>query len=119
MCKHSLTLSIIYYIALFTLLLPVNAAILQDPTRPPNAVSAYTKSSATPVSQWNLSSTLISNGRRNAIINGQLVSVGQTIQKAKIIAIHPNEVWLLHKKKKIRIKMLARGIKDFSKSADK
>ena len=97
----------------------INAAILQDPTRPPNAVSGSTSITTKPVSQWNLSSTLISNGRRNAIINGKLVSVGQTIQKAKIISIHPNEVWLLHKKKKIRIKMLAREIKDFSKSADK
>ena len=119
MCKHSLTLSMLYYSALFALLLPVNATILQDPTRPPNAVSAYMKPATKPVSQWNLSSTLISNGRRNAIINGKLVSVGQTIKKAKIIAIRPNEVWLLHKKKKIRIKMLPQEIKDFSKSADK
>lgn len=87
---------------------------LKDPTRPPGkAISAYKKVSGEPT--WVLSSTLIAHGRRNATINGRIVTVGQTINSAKILSIQPNTVWLLHKKKRIRIKLLGRDIKDFSK----
>ena len=97
----------------------VSALELADPTRPPGAP-------ATPAAQhkrlkphWFLSSTLIANQRRHAIINGQIVTKGQYIQQAKVVSIHPNEVWLEYKQKRFRIRMLANKIKDFSNTADK
>lgn len=92
---------------------------LKDPTRPPSAKAYSPSSQANRVKSWFLSSTLIANGRRNAIINGRLVTIGQFINHAKVISIQPNEVWLQHKQKRFSIKLLARDIKDFSQTADK
>jgi len=113
-CKHLLSL-------LLLALLPFSlcASELKDPTRPAGIKTAYSSSSSPAVQSWKLTSTLISINRRNAIINGRLVSVGQFIHNAKVLVILPNEVELLHNKKRIRIKLLAQNIKDFSISADK
>jgi len=91
---------------------------LPDPTRPPGAQDSSAKDSPR-LQKWILSSTLIANGRRNAIINGQLVTIGQVVNQAKVVSIQPNEVWLLHKQKQMHIKLLARDIKDFSPTAAK
>lgn len=118
MCKQSLSLYIIILIGFSSVLASAAAQDLPDPTRPPGAkVSSSTNPKR--AQNWTLSSTLITNGRRNAIINGQLVTIGQIINHAKVISIQPNEVWLLHKQKRIRIKLLAQEIKDFSPSAAK
>ena len=92
---------------------------LPDPTRPPGAKASSSSSSAKRINSWTLSSTLIANGRRNATINGRLVTIGQWVNQAKVLSIRPNEVVLLHKQKRIRIKLLAHEIKDFSSSAAK
>ena len=93
---------------------------LRDPTRPPHKKQANPSNHQTNIKlYWHLSSTLIAHGRRHAVINGKLVSPGQTIQQAKLISIEPNKVWLLHNKKRFSIKLLAKEIKDFSKSAAK
>lgn len=92
---------------------------LSDPTRPPGAKVYTSSTGAKRTKSWTLTSTLIANGRRNAIINGQLVTTGQFINHAKVVSIHPNEVWLLHKQKRIHIKLLGKDIKDFSSSAAK
>ena len=96
-----------------------NSEILQDPTRPPGVKFNYQPGSSKAKRSWILSSTLVANGRRNAVINNRLVSVGQTINNARVLSIQTNAVWLLHKQKRIQIKLLAREIKDFSKAADK
>ena len=72
---------------------------LPDPTRPPSAKAYSTQSNSKRVNSWSLTSTLIANNRQNATINGQLVSLGQTVNGAKVISIRPNEVWLLRNKK--------------------
>jgi len=90
---------------------------LADPTRPPNTKSSIIKQRPSP--RWILSSTLIANNRRHAVINGRIVRIGQTILQAKIISIQPTSVWFVLRKKRFRIKMLANNIKDFSNLADK
>ena len=117
MCKRSLSNLASLITLFFASTYCVSASQLSDPTRPPDAKTAYPSQNSKAVKRWKLSSTLISNGRRNAIINGKLVSLGETIQQARVVAIQPNEVWLVHNKKRFRIKLLARDIKDFSKSA--
>jgi len=97
----------------------VLAAELNDPTRPPGHKTFYPESKKPVTQRWILSSTLIANGRRNAVINGQLVGLGKVINQAKVASIHPNHVWLIYKQKRIRIKMLANQIKDYSNLADK
>ena len=99
--------------------LPISyAESLPDPTRPTSSKAPSAAKNSVSYS-WVLSSTLISNGRRTATINGKVVSIGQYINSAKVVSIQPNEVWLIYKQKRFRIKLLARNIKDFSRSAAK
>ena len=114
MCKWILPI-----LTTLLLMLPAVASEFKDPTRPAGIKTVYSSSNKDRVRSWKLTSTLISSDRRHAIINGRLVSIGQTINKAKVIAIQPNEVELLHGKKRFRIKLLPQNIKDFSLSADK
>ena len=119
MCNHSLSKIALVFISICFAQSTVFAQVLPDPTRPAGTKAYSASANAKRVKTWSLSSTLIANGRRNAVINGQLVIVGQSINNAKIISIQPNEVWLLHKQKRIRIKLLAKEIKDFSPAAAK
>lgn len=119
MCKWLLLKISLAFIVSSLILTTGFAQALPDPTRPPGA-KAYSSTAGTKRAQsWILSSTLIANGRRNATINGQLVTIGQTVNNAKVVSIQSNEVELLHKQKRIRIKLLAREIKDFSPAAAK
>jgi len=122
-CKHLLT-KISLALLLLTLSCPaLNAAgldqALLDPTRPPGSKVFSSNKHKTLAQRWILSSTLIANNRRHAVINGQIVAIGQRVERAKVISIQPNAVWLILKQKRFRIKMLANKIKDFSSSADK
>ena len=104
----------------FSAFLPLSyAERLLDPTRPTSSKAAVSTGATKITDAWRLTSTLISNGRRNATINGKIVSIGEYINRAKVASIQPNEVWLIYKQKRIRIKLLARKIKDFSRSAAK
>jgi len=120
-CKHSL--SKIFFTALVFILAHTTGFAtkleLSDPTRPPGIKIFNPSKSKTHAQRWILSSTLIANYRRHAVINGQIVVVGQRIQNARIISIHPNEVVLATKQKRFHIKMLTNKIKDFSITADK
>ena len=118
MCKRLLSVFSIITICLSAYLPLSHAESLPDPTRPTSS-KAPSSSKNSISNTWVLSSTLISNGRRTATINGKLVSIGQHINSAKVVSIQPNEVWLIYKQKRFRIKLLARNIKDFSRSAAK
>jgi len=75
--------------------LPVAAAAqaLRDPTRPP--FSGGAAPAGTPVLHgWVLQSVLISKERRHAVINGQLVSLGESVSGAELVAIAENRVTL-------------------------
>jgi len=118
-CKHILTHISLILLPLISVIPVANSARLQDPTRPPGVKFSHQPGSSKAKPSWILSSTLVANGRRNAVINNRLVSVGQTINQARILSIQSNAVWLMYKQKRIQIKLLAREIKDFSKAADK
>lgn len=123
MCKRLLSV-----ISLILLLLTLARASLSaaelapeliDPTRPPGSKVFSPNKHKTLAQRWILSSTLIANNRRHAVINGQIVGIGQHVERAKVVSIQPNAVWLVLKQKRFRIRMLANKIKDFSRSADK
>ena len=75
-------------------------ATLPDPTRPPQAwldaqpkaagVTAEADAGAAP----QLQSLVIGPSRRYAIIEGQLVGVGDTFKDARVVAVRPTEVVL-------------------------
>jgi MSHA biogenesis protein MshK len=66
---------------------------LPDPTRPPASLGLETAEMAPPVGPI-LQSTLISPGRRQAIINGRVVRVGDKVGSAEVAEIREGEVVL-------------------------
>jgi len=71
---------------------PVGGTALIDPTRP---ASPHRRSSDDPVRNqggWRLDSTLVAPDRRVAVINGKQVSEGESVDGARVIAIHQLEV---------------------------
>lgn len=68
---------------------------LRDPTRPPTYISPSTTAEAQePKSDLVLQTVLISPERRNVVINGRLLALGQSISGLKVIAIYESEVLL-------------------------
>ncbi|KTD50724.1 hypothetical protein [Legionella quateirensis] len=87
-------------IILFYLLFPnIGLAYLSDPTKPKvNTEEQVSKVKGTP---FNLQSILIGRMRRLAMINEQIVSVGSSINGARVLAIDKNHVVLLYSGRKV------------------
>lgn len=80
-----------------------HAQVLVDPTRPPNAATAGQEEAANtgPVVQ----SILIGAGRREAIINGRTVTVGDRFGDAQVVSISDAEVVLRNGNELQRLKL--------------
>lgn len=70
----------------------VAAQPLPDPTERTSMVRAATAHSAP--TRWTLQSTLIAADRRVAVINGETVTIGSTINGARVLEINPYGVRL-------------------------
>lgn len=76
---------------------PVSAALvdgesLRDPTLPPGKMATTGKGAA--VQSYRLSSVLVADDRRQAIVNGKTVRVGSGVDGARVIAIDADRVVL-------------------------
>lgn len=70
-------------------------AALRDPTKPINEFDTSTPVKTVEAS-YNLQSILVSPMRILAMINGQIVGTGSTVQGARVLAIGKNHVVLLY-----------------------
>lgn len=84
---------------------------LEDPTRPPGASQLSAVSGTDVNSGWVLTSTLVSDGRRLATINGRTVRQGQSIGSAQVIKIDPAGVTILQDGARKRIALLPSSVK--------
>jgi MSHA biogenesis protein MshK len=89
---------------------PCFAQQLSDPMRPPAfaAPAGAAGGEQTSIDALVLQSTLLSNGRRIAMIDGKPMKVGDQIGKARIMAIDPGTV-TLREANKIRVLQLYPG----------
>lgn len=87
---------IIFCQILLVLLVPAMClGAISDPTRPPDLGSGANPAPTKRIKeQWQLTSTIISPQRHIAIINGETVAVGDSINKAKVISIRERQVTL-------------------------
>lgn len=112
MCK-----SAIIAITSLCLLFTVNslfAATPSDPLRPPN----YSKSSVLPMNKdkkWYVNEILSSEGRRIAIVNNKMVSIGDKVDGAKVIDITPDQVKLKYENRIIYSPLTLIEVKKLSK----
>ena len=78
---------------------PAWGQALSDPTRPPPAwIAAHPKAAGAPATEQaaasQLQSLLIGPSRRYAIIDGQLLGVGDRYRDARVVAVRPDGVVL-------------------------
>lgn len=100
-----------YLIAPVLLLgLSLQAMALEDPMRPPHS-AAVTGAAPRAATQFVLSSTLIARERRSAVINGRSVSVGDSVDGARVIEIQPTQVRLQHQGRQLTLQLLPVAVK--------
>ena len=87
------------------------AASLDDPTRPPTAQPTKAHKAVRKQTRWTLSSTLVSAQRRTAVINDRGVSVGESINGARVVTIQPSKVRLRRSGRDITLVLLKKNIK--------
>jgi MSHA biogenesis protein MshK len=99
---------------------PCVAQALRDPMRPPAFAVASRESAETaaPVSPMVLQSTLLSGGRRIAMIDGKPLKVGDRIGEAQILAIDSHSV-TLREADKTRVLELTQGVQVIRRSDEK
>lgn len=84
------------------------AATLEDPMRPPRGAMVSDDKPATP---FVLSSTRIAHEHRSAVINSRNVSVGDSIDGARVLEIQPALVRLQHQGRQLTLQLLPVTVK--------
>lgn len=97
-----------YLLALGACLLPVilHAGALIDPTRPAGLEHAPPKRTQPARHGWRLDSTLVAPDRRVAVINGQHVSEGETVDGARVIEIRQLDVLIQGAGRRMTLQLL-------------
>lgn len=92
------------------------AHALQDPTQPADYLDSgplppSDETAPAPQAEWVLSSTLVARERRLAVINGQLVKEGDTLDGAQVVGITPLAVQLKTAQGALTLNLLPAGVK--------
>ena len=89
--------------------LSLSAQALEDPTRPSGAL--FITEAGIENNGLQLTSTLVSEGRRIAIINGKTVRQGDTVGSATVLKIQPTEVIVLQGGERKSLALLPSDVK--------
>lgn len=76
--------------------MPVLAQTLEDPTRPSQFTTSTQKAVSGAKLVLQVEAIMRVGEQRRAVINGKVVTEGQSIQGATVKAIHPNSVDIVH-----------------------
>lgn len=93
------------------------ALALPDPTQPPSYRAARTNTGTQPT-PWTLTSTLITQERRIATINGQRVQVGDNVRGARVVEIAPTHVRLSVNGEQRVLRLVPRTVKQIAEDND-
>ncbi|NND89231.1 MAG: hypothetical protein HKN42_00105 [Granulosicoccus sp.] len=87
--------------------LPNFASGLIDPTQPPKTQKPNTSTPTAPSPRgWTLESTLVAPDRRVAVINGKLVSEGDSVDGARVIEIRKFDVLVKTSSRHLTLQLL-------------
>ena len=91
--------------------------ILTDPTRPPVATAGQAVLTGHKPLKWQLTSTIIGSERRVAVINGQIVQIGEPIDGAVLEKVAPGSVFLVHEGRRLHLKLNGKPVKHSVRAA--
>ncbi|PLX92011.1 MAG: hypothetical protein C0620_09820 [Desulfuromonas sp.] len=89
-------------LALF-MMAPLSANAWHDPMRPQGQPALATQ--AKPDSEFTVTSILLSQQRRVAVLNGRVVTVGDTIDQCRVVRISPDTVTLQQGDKRYELRL--------------
>lgn len=92
--------------ALMAMAAPLGAE-LADPMRP----GSHETRPAVSGPHWVLQSTLVSDSRRLAVVNGDIVRVGDRIAGARVLSIQFGEIWLERRGRRFRLGLTPTEVK--------
>lgn len=99
--------------------IPAVAGEVKDPTRPPSLTPAVAPAAAPSATRpWRLSSVLISPDRRVAVIDGNVLRLGERIDGAELVEIQSHAVKLRRGERFFTIDMSA-NVKEPATTAGK
>ena len=111
----------IIYISMLYFLLGINSVIsaLPDPTRPPNGFTTSVIERETPRQrdEFHVNAIRVSDEDRSAIVNGQIVRVGETIGPATVREINLQEVLLEYRARIISVPLFTGTINKIYKTS--
>lgn len=90
---------------------------LPDPTRPVIFPGAGAGGGEAQPAKWSLTSVLISPGRQVAVINGQVVQVGEHVDGARLVSVEPGSALLYRAGQKIQLKLIGGSVKQSTEPA--
>jgi len=90
---------------------------LTDPTRPPATTAGQAVLTGHTPSKWQLTSTIVGPERRVAIIDGQVVQIGETIDGAVLEKVAPGSAFLVHEGRSVHLKLNEKPVKYSVRSA--
>jgi len=102
------------------LLVPVfSLAALPDPTRPFTYLSAIQvdREDGAGAIQWRLNGIRIGESKRSAILNGQVVKIGDSVAGATVTEINPAEVVLSRDHQRVVVRLLYSRVKQPAREA--
>ena len=90
-----------------------HAEALPDPTRPANYSTRPVSTEVLPaqLNDWDVRAIRSSASGRNAVVNGRVVKVGDTINTAVILDITPDTVVLDFDRKQLVLRLMPEAIK--------
>lgn len=86
--------------------LTVCASELIDPTRPATRLETSSPTRVAAPRSWTLESTLVAADRRVAVINGKLVSEGESVDGARVVEIRNLDVLIQTASRRMTLQLL-------------
>ena len=104
--------SVLIVISLLTLAY-AHAETLPDPTRPANYSARLLSKEVLPLQliNWDVRAIRTSASGRNAVVNGKLVRIGDTLESATIVDITPATVVINLDRKQLVLRLMPEDIK--------
>lgn len=96
---------------------PAASDELRDPLRPPGYGERSEREPAFDASAWQVAYTLVSQGRRVAIVNGRRVRAGDSVGGAEVIAIESGNVTLDYRGRRFTIRRTTPTVRYRERSA--
>jgi len=93
-------------VLLLACMLPMACFALSDPTKPPVMHKPAASATVGAAVGFVLSSTLVTNARRVAVINGVVVGAGDKIEDAIVISVSDSEVVLRSRGRLLKLRLL-------------